>query len=295
MAKNWYPAPAIVTLRDQINKKYPNRDKSTDGIIGDVAHSSRVSDHNPDWDAGGIVRAMDVDRDLYGADAANLNLNLKEMQALVDRLITDPRVKYLIYRSRIWQNPDVYTNGGWQPYINKPVGNPNPHIQHLHISVRSGAKYDGSREPWPVGAGSVTPTPTPAPTPTPTPVKEYPEIPLLEDGDLKVKTWKAFQLLMREVGFYHGLIDGDPGPMTITAMERWLKSLGYYKGLIEADYKKTPVFGPVLKMALQSFLYDKGLYRNGNYKKSVMVDGKFENRSAVGFQKYLNEQAEYLK
>jgi hypothetical protein len=36
-----------VRLRDQIDRRWPNRDKRSDGWIGDSDHAARKSDHNP--------------------------------------------------------------------------------------------------------------------------------------------------------------------------------------------------------------------------------------------------------
>ncbi|RSM41509.1 hypothetical protein DMB66_55895 [Actinoplanes sp. ATCC 53533] len=62
-----------MTLRSEFNALAPRRDKSSDGSIGDTAHSQSSSDHNPDEtgntpseDADSIneVHAIDVDKDL---------------------------------------------------------------------------------------------------------------------------------------------------------------------------------------------------------------------------------------
>lgn len=109
-------APSLAKLRDEFNRKYPKRDKSSDGWIGDSAHSSRTSDHNPD--ARGIVHAIDVDKDLFpGSDS--------EFNALVEKVANDPRIKYTIWRRRI-KNP----GGAWRKYSGT-----NPHDKHAHFSA----------------------------------------------------------------------------------------------------------------------------------------------------------------
>ena len=49
-------------LREQIDDVFPDRDRTSDGWIGDVRHAARKSDHNPTNE--GIVRAIDIDADL---------------------------------------------------------------------------------------------------------------------------------------------------------------------------------------------------------------------------------------
>jgi|HigsolmetaAR201D_1030396.scaffolds.fasta_scaffold15936_2 hypothetical protein len=44
----WRLARSLEQLRRQIDAAYPGRSKASDGTIGDVAHSQRNSDHNPD-------------------------------------------------------------------------------------------------------------------------------------------------------------------------------------------------------------------------------------------------------
>ena len=43
----WYVARSLDQLLAEINASAPNRNKASDGSIGDADHSSRESDHNP--------------------------------------------------------------------------------------------------------------------------------------------------------------------------------------------------------------------------------------------------------
>ena len=134
----WRVAKSLLRLREQINELAPNRSKASDGTIGDAAHASRKSDHNPWVKDGsiGVVTAMDITNDIAnGADA----------QALVDALVSsqDPRIKYIIWNRKI-------VNSRIQPWVWRNYGGTNPHTKHFHISVRpEKAAYD-STESWQV-------------------------------------------------------------------------------------------------------------------------------------------------
>lgn len=141
-------AKSLDRLLEQINAKYPGRDKSSDGWIGDSAHASRVSDHNP-WvrDGGvGVVTAQDIDEDL--------NLTGKSLMQVVDAICAsrDRRVKYIIYEGRITKKgTDLQA---WKPYTGR-----NAHRHHAHISVfPEKTLYDDTSD-W-----AIEPVPT-APSP----------------------------------------------------------------------------------------------------------------------------------
>ena len=132
----WRVAKSLLALREQVNARHPNRSKASNGTIGDAAHASRSSDHNP-WvrDGGtGVVTAMDITHDpAHGCDA----------NAIAEALRTggDARLKYIIWNRQI-SNPSIQ-GGAWRPYTGK-----NPHNHHVHLSVKpEKANYD-STAPW---------------------------------------------------------------------------------------------------------------------------------------------------
>lgn len=126
----WRLAPSLQAYVDEADEAFPGRDHSSDGSIGDQAHASRTSDHNP---YEGWVHAVDLDEDL----APGLDL-----KAFADRLRAEiladlttgrrPRIRYLIYEGRICKSyaSNGYKAGQWQPYTG-----PNAHLHHLHLSI----------------------------------------------------------------------------------------------------------------------------------------------------------------
>lgn len=128
MAPKYYEAPALVKLKEELNALFPDRDKSSDGWIGDAAHNARKSDHNPDYSAGGVVRARDTDKDGIPVDA------------LVQILIKDDRTQYVIWNGHIWSRTHGFTK--------RVYTGDNKHTAHLHLSLRHDKKYENSRASW---------------------------------------------------------------------------------------------------------------------------------------------------
>ena len=120
-------------LRLQVDDSYPDRDRTSDGWIGDVRHQSRPSDHNPD--AEGIVRAIDIDRDLSGKAKPDLMPDLADQIRLAARA-GDKRISYVIFDGRIASSKKSWA---WRPYdgINK-------HNNHLHVSFTKAGDIDNS-------------------------------------------------------------------------------------------------------------------------------------------------------
>jgi hypothetical protein len=142
---SWYLAPSLVELIKEIDQLWPNRSKASDGSIGDASHQARPSDHNPDWNAGGVVRAIDV-------TTADIDFN-----RMLQVLKADLRTWYVIHDGFIYSRTYAFAK--------RKYTGPNPHIHHMHISIERtrAAASDTSR--WiTTGASGSKPTP---PTPPP--------------------------------------------------------------------------------------------------------------------------------
>jgi hypothetical protein len=119
-------------LRLQIDDTYGDRDRSSDGWVGDLRHSSRPSDHNPD--AKGIVRAIDIDRDLSGKSKPDLMPDLADQIRLCAK--SDKRISYIIFNSKICSAKSLWR---WVSY-----NGINPHTKHCHVSFSKKGDADGS-------------------------------------------------------------------------------------------------------------------------------------------------------
>lgn len=134
----WRPVAGIITLRDQVNKKFPKRDKRSDGIVGDSAHQARPSDHNPD--SRGYVHALDIDEN-FGPGAAKG----KTARVFADELVTYARVgakgserlKYVVYENQIASGTHANTYWVWR-------GSGYGHTQHIHVSFTKIGETDKS-------------------------------------------------------------------------------------------------------------------------------------------------------
>lgn len=150
---NYFLAPALETLRNQINKAYPTRDKRSDGWIGDSSHQARKSDHNPD--STGMVCALDITHDPKVGLSAD---------ALSDALYgtRDRRIAYVI-ANRLITTPSGTGSGNYGPWV--PYGGADPHTQHIHLSVLHGS-YGMDSSKWNLSISGVTkPKPVVVPPP----------------------------------------------------------------------------------------------------------------------------------
>jgi hypothetical protein len=125
-------------LREQFDDTYPERDRTSDGWIGDARHSARPSDHNPDYknavDGVAYVRAIDIDRDLAGKKKPDLMPDLADQIRHAAK--SDPRIAYIIFNGKI-ASPRM----GWRW---RKYSGINPHDHHCHISFTPKGDTDGS-------------------------------------------------------------------------------------------------------------------------------------------------------
>ena len=135
---------AGVTLRKQLDDKFPKRDRKSDGWLGDAKHQARISDHNPDKD--GWVHAIDIDENM-GPNPGRGGATAKEF---ADQLIKyaregkdGGRLKYVVYENKIASGTHankywVWRDGNWG------------HTQHIHVSFTDKAQNDGSKFDLPI-------------------------------------------------------------------------------------------------------------------------------------------------
>ena len=117
--------PAAVAVLRQATAIAPLRMKASDGLLPSNAHlkQSPASDHNT-----GL--AVDLTHDpKNGIDCEEIFEKLKE----------DKRVKYLIFKGKIWSKEKSKLG-------NRRYTGSNPHNKHLHISIESAMATDTS--PW---------------------------------------------------------------------------------------------------------------------------------------------------
>lgn len=198
----WRVAKSLDVLLRQVNERWPVRDKSRDGTIGDAVHAARKSDHNPNKD--GVVLARDITHDpAHGFDS----------YAFADMLLRnkDERISYIISNRRISSGTGQSNPAWkWRPYTGEDA-----HDHHVHISIKDNpALYDNTAL-W-AGVGLTVPAPTdPIPPPTTQPVP--PARPVLQAGSRGLDVRMLQQVLF---------VDGIFGETTENAVIAFQKQKG---------------------------------------------------------------------
>lgn len=233
----WVLVPPLHAARVQMNKRFPNRDKTTDGVKGNEEHAARVSSHNPDLtgkpehrdgDSKDEVRAIDIDKDLR--DPHVVMEDVVQLWVKLCRAGVLWWVRYIIFNGRIWHKRDGY--------VTRVYTGSNKHTGHVHMTSDFSQKADEASDVN-YHLDSLTGKPT-APKPPTKPA-------LLEvDGQLGPKTIARWQQVMgtpvdgkidakksalimavqrRLLSVDHRIkVDGEFGPKTIGALQRYLKT-----------------------------------------------------------------------
>lgn len=124
---------AAIQLREQFDDAYSDRDRTSDGWIGDTRHGSRKSDHNPDEQ--GWVRAIDIDRDLSGSAKPDLMPDLVDQIRKACQSKSEKRIAYIIFDGFIYSS---ILNWKARKYTGA-----NKHNHHAHFSFKKEADLLG--------------------------------------------------------------------------------------------------------------------------------------------------------
>ena len=117
--------PAAIAVLRQATAICPSRMKASDGLLPSKAHINQNpnSDHNTG----------------YGVDLTHDKLGGIDCFVIFQKLKTDPRVKYLIFKGKIWSKERAAEG-------DRVYDGPNKHPHHIHISINEGCGDDTS--PW---------------------------------------------------------------------------------------------------------------------------------------------------
>lgn len=133
---NWTVDEGLAELIGEWKRAHPG---AVVGTIGDAAHASRDSDHNPEkagplpGQTAGEVDAADfmAGRGVTGGDLDQLFDGLARSR--------DPRILYVIHDR-------VIVSSVVQPWVRRPYRGSDPHTGHVHLSVND--RYRDNTSDW---------------------------------------------------------------------------------------------------------------------------------------------------
>ncbi len=200
-------APALRVGRAELDKRWPNRDRRTDGWIGDTSHAvtgrpeNGGSDHNPN--NRGVVDALDIDVD--GIDCP----------AVVAAACAHPSVNYVIWNRSIWSRSRGFKKAQY-------TGS-NPHTDHIHISLIQNAGAENNTRGWGISTAVGT---VPVSNPTTTwPAELIAKLPELAKSPTERGSVRKAQALLNAAGASLNT-DGVFGALTETAVRAFQQARG---------------------------------------------------------------------
>jgi len=197
---SWYLAPSLVQLRAEVNTRWPNRPKGSDGTVGNAAHAARQSDHNPN--VRGSVDAFDIT--YPGVDP----------KIIISAVSKHPSANYVIFNRKIYSR-----SSNWKA---EPYAGVSPHTEHLHVSIMQSVKAENDTTPWLAGA-TVKPKPKPVKRstfPLPTGQAFGRKISAkIHNGYRNSEDKSDVKKIQRKLGVTP--VSGWFGPITERAVKRW--------------------------------------------------------------------------
>lgn len=175
-----YLVPSLRALFAEIDSIWPDRDRRTDGWIGDSRHCPGTSDHCAD--SAGRVHAIDIDKD--GIDPDHVVRRISNIEGVI---------RYIN-----WNYYQYHVRNDFAP---TPLGGDDPHTMWIHVSI----EHTDYARAYTGGYGIALPADTPA-IPIPelqiTPQADWDSSPLIHN----------FAALLNEAGNnsegFSGLIEG---------------------------------------------------------------------------------------
>jgi murein DD-endopeptidase MepM/ murein hydrolase activator NlpD len=151
--RSYYVANSIEAELRDFNQLFPKRSKASDGWLGNASHQAHPSDHNPAWNAGGIIRAGDLTTTSWGIAGGKYTAEQRKwhQDLIADLIATEKanpidRLWYLIH----WIPGDAYPkiwsrSTNWEP---KRYTGPSPHDHHFHTSIMRTNAAAGDTKRW---------------------------------------------------------------------------------------------------------------------------------------------------
>lgn len=194
---SWRVAKSLLQLRKQVDVLVPDRDKSSDGSIGNEEHASRTSDHNPWVQDGreGVVTAIDLTHDPKGGFDSYAFAEMLRIQK-------DSRLKYVISNGRIFSSIE-------SPWVWRKYSGTSKHDHHVHVSVKPDKHEYDDVIPWDIQLGKPNKKADPVPN-----------VVVLAKGTRGAAVEELQRLLKMEQ------IDGQFGPKTEEAVRMFQRVNG---------------------------------------------------------------------
>jgi peptidoglycan hydrolase-like protein with peptidoglycan-binding domain len=212
----WYAAPSLVTLRKEVDARWPGRSRASDGVIGDARHAARTNSHNPVGAGGGP--AVGTRGAVHAIDITATGI---DVQAVLAAVVGDARVWYVIHDGLIWSRTT-----GWAPVAHQG----DPHTTHIHVNLREddqavAVAAENDTRAW-LGKGSAAPAFLPGGAPPALTraqttrlqqalIGQGYAIPAGATGTYGAQTTAAVAAFQRAQGWSGSQADGVAGPETL--------------------------------------------------------------------------------